>query len=99
MESGLGTSLGRKQGLTDVSWSPDGTSLAFTDRDGLEIVDVVARRTSLAVPQGFGLGWSPDGDWLMLRMGTEIETFDIWVVRADGTELHKVASGYGGEIW
>lgn len=68
-----------------VTWSPDGSRLAYQSSGGITVYDLVTA-TSTALPSApvtgnRSLTWSPDGTWIAFDAGD-----DIWVVRADGTE-------------
>ncbi len=39
--------------------------------------------------------WSPDGRWLAFSRGDLASMAEVYVMRADGSELRKVADGYG----
>jgi len=62
------------RGASSLRWSPDGTRLAFIDKDALwvlawqsrNVTKVCEVRQSTAYLAGFGnrLSWSPDGTWL-----------------------------------
>ena len=75
----------------DQVWSPDGRYLAFTsDQDGREnpyvkLADGSGEAERLAeIPHDFwATSWSPDGKWLLGEV--QAESFDLWIVPADGS--------------
>jgi TolB protein len=88
------------------AWSPDGKTVAFvSERDG-------AHTIYLADPEGTDVrrlvgdqlafatdpAWSPDGTRLAFwGQGAHDTDIEIWVVDADGTDLHAVTSAIGDE--
>jgi Tol biopolymer transport system component len=85
-------------------WSPDGTKIAFLNQktfdDPIE-VDVINKdgTNQHSLTAGFhpvygGLSWSPDGQQLIFNMNGDGKSLDglgrIWVVNADGSNLHKL---------
>jgi hypothetical protein len=106
--SGALTTLGDAPGLGGIDWSPDGALIAFAGKGGVFTVDArTGEKATLAAGSAFGAGgsasrveWSPDGSWLMVEVGHEdLAGPDVWIVRADGSELHKILTGYAGAIW
>jgi Tol biopolymer transport system component len=85
--------------LTGVQWSPDGSLIAFVSHDDVGMhVDVVhADGSSLRrVAAGPYLGgapfeWSPGGKRLAIVVPTGPRSRDVFVVNADGTDLHRIA--------
>lgn len=75
-------------------WSPDGTEIVFVRvkrRDpGIMVVDVAtgARRT-LVIDEAYKPQWSPDGEWIAYV------TKDLWVIRADGTQVTNLSRRRG----
>ncbi len=62
---------------SQISWSPDGSQLAFASEDGnLYLYNLTTRETTNLTNQtsgsNFSPAWSPDGDWLMYY-GTPVE--------------------------
>lgn len=91
----------QQQGFTyGFSASPDGRRIAYhkdyqvylADADGTNATMVTTGNSFNFAPQ-----WSPDGAWLLFVSGEHYNCHPF-VVRADGTELHKVAdrNGYRG---
>lgn len=74
------------------SWSPDGRRVTFLGlagvmtirRDGSGLQEVVHAENPWAQTPN----WSPDGDWIACLIGDD----QLWVVRPDGTGLHRVAT-------
>jgi Tol biopolymer transport system component len=85
--------------LTDVQWSPDGSLIAFVSHDDVSMhVDVVhadggsLRRVVVGpYPGGGRFEWSPDGKRLAIVVPTGPKSRDVYVVNADGTDLHRIA--------
>jgi RTX calcium-binding nonapeptide repeat (4 copies)/WD40-like Beta Propeller Repeat len=75
--------------LLPIELSPDWSKVAFPNNAGVQIVDV-SGPGSTDVPLGsLDLGWSPDSRFLAIS-----EIFaQIFVVRSDGSDLHKIADG------
>ncbi len=92
---GTGRSLYRCLGpcadSISADWSPDGTHLAFTSQDAIDVVDV-ANGTDQTVVAGERLGdlaWSPDGS----RIAYVDDGVRIIVTNTDGTEAHAIVGG------
>jgi Tol biopolymer transport system component len=80
-----------------IEWSPDGTRLAVIDSspNTFSIVHLDGSET-----QNFDLGleaeqvfWRPDGNELIIRTvstGPDVETYGLFVVRADGTDPREI---------
>jgi TolB protein len=82
----------------DHSWTPDGARVAVTVQSGpsevgIEIYD--RSGTLLAELDAPGVdehpAWSPDGAWLAFTSSREGQP-DVYVVRADGTDLRRITS-------
>jgi Tol biopolymer transport system component len=99
------------------AWSPDGTSIAFTrysqaatiwliDADGTNVRRLT---TTTPSPEEGQPQWSPDGNWIVFSRETSHmaasgpqSTWDIFVVRSDGTDLRRLTRNAGsntGPAW
>ena len=77
-----------------LSWSPDGTRIAFVGAGGLYAVNVDG---SGDVPLTSGVGvsfpaWSPDGTKIAFTCAVQAGNNDICVVNADGTGLLQLTT-------
>ena len=72
------------------SLSNDGTRLAYSAADGLNVLDLsTGQNTSFGI-DGYRIIWSPDDTRLLFTMFTT--TFDLYVVNADGSGPQKINS-------
>ena len=103
VESVISLALPRE--AEEVSWSPDGSSLAFFDNISTQSIYWRAKSIWLADSDGADpvwvadgsfynprVSWSRNGDWLVLESLTGTER-EVWSVRANGTGLRKTANG------
>jgi Tol biopolymer transport system component len=90
------------------AWSPDGTQIIFNTNDTPERIQdaeiyIVAsdgsglrRLTHEENASAFRPTWSPDGEWILFTRfafpGQLTKSFDIYVMRPDGTDLRPVTS-------
>jgi len=90
------------------SWSPDGTQIIFNTNDTPERIQdaeiyIVAsdgsrlrRLTHEQYASAFRPTWSPDGEWILFTRfafpGQLTKSFDIYVMRPDGTDVRPVTS-------
>ncbi len=89
-----------------AAWSPDSTTLLFTEAELLpDVFSVVIYRATLAsnevvkisgdVPYTDGWpAWSPDGQWLAFnrKAPNEASGKQIWLMRTDGSEARPLTS-------
>jgi len=90
-----------------IQWLPDGERIGFSTFkarpelyelaiDTREVVDLTSSYDGSGLTL-FAPRWSPDGNWIAMRTSTT-EGLAIQVMRADGTQLTKVADWeFGGE--
>jgi len=80
-----------------LSWSPDGSKIAFFGAGGLYTVNVDGSG-SILLTSSLGVGspnfpaWSPDGSKIAFSCGVESGNSDICVVNADGTGLARLTT-------
>ncbi len=92
---GLGKALFRCRTCTETTaadWSPDGTHLAFSNEDGLSVVDIAewTDRVVVVKPSIGDVAWSPDGS----RIAYVDDGTRIIVTNTDGTEAHAIVGGF-----
>ena len=83
---------------TDMSWSPDGSSLVYAAPDGVFVLVVDTQDTRLLVPCGTGrhactVAWSPMGDEIAVAHDEVVE-----VVSVGGARETPVRSFPGGDL-
>ena len=87
--------------MPDVS--PDGTRIAYHTNYQLYLADADGSN-AMSINTGYGFEfapqWSPEGAWVLFLAGTANVDCDPYLVRSNGTELHKLAdrNGYSGSV-
>jgi Tol biopolymer transport system component len=81
----------------EPAWSPDGTTLVFaryssTGYEGLHLMSATGgneRRLMMTAPSlaQFSPAWSPDGKLIAFRTKHEDDLYQVYTVRADGSDL------------
>ena len=77
------------------SWSPDGRRLAFSRETAAAaqvfVIDVAAGATAIPITDpevdARAPRWSPDGDWIAFRGGTDLPDQALYAVHPDGSGL------------
>jgi Tol biopolymer transport system component len=85
---------GQAQNLT---WSPDGRTLAFEANRAIWVVDAQTKHLARVVSGAASPTWSPDGRRIAFtRLGTKANPNwprqSIWVVNADGSRMRRLVS-------
>ncbi len=92
-ECGLGA-VGPRPGRREIAF----TAACGDERSGVHVVGLDGGRSDqLLVGDAYGAAWSPDGEWLATaRLGRTGDTYQLAVVRADGSDLHVIDTGPEG---
>lgn len=94
------------------AWSPDGSSIAFTeitDPDNFEtrlsLVDVGTQQVRVLTDEEVGgveATWAPDGSYIAFSghrsLGDGTASYEIHMIRPDGTELQRLTRTRGDEF-
>jgi TolB protein len=82
--------------LSGGRWSRDGETLLLDNRESLLLVPIDGgeiRTVEIAsdgnLTPAFSPSWSPDGEWIVFSARAS-KSVDLYIVRADGTNLHQV---------
>lgn len=78
--------------LDRLTWSPDGTRLAFNDRDGVAVMNSDGTEVKRLTTVGQWPSWSPDGTRIAYRR-FESGTSGIWSMNADGSAQKQLSTG------
>jgi Tol biopolymer transport system component len=93
--TGNETKLADTPGLTYLALSPDGDRVAYRTTTGMFVMGADGTGpVKVDSDEGYGIQWSPDGQWLMFQRG-----YDIWIVPAAGGSPRQIASEVGGPAW
>jgi hypothetical protein len=93
--TGNETKLADTPGLTYLALSRDGDRVAYRTTTGMFVMGADGTGpVKVDSDEGYGIQWSPDGQWLMFQRG-----YDIWIVPAAGGSPRQIASEVGGPAW
>jgi TolB protein len=85
--------VGHATGL-NLSWSPDGTQLAFNSRGKLELVNMAGTRYRSLGVFGDQPSWSPDGQWIVFTYGNYVKE-----IRPDGKGVRHILYVNSNKGW
>ena len=85
------------QNSSNLSWSPDGTRLAYiSGNDLLHYLSVVnadgSNKRNLREASGpfLDVAWSPDGNKIAFSVGLDLNSANLWVMNADGSAVTRL---------
>jgi Tol biopolymer transport system component len=81
----------------DVTWSPDGSKLAYVSGGVIAVVDSDGSQRSV-ITAGASPSWSPDGQWLAFAASSEVRS-ELYIIRADGTDRRLVVADGSAPAW
>lgn len=86
-----------------VVWSPAGDRMAFTSKEGLNVLDVATGTTSLNEVDGlkdlYVIEFSPQGDRILFYGQEGGSEHALWSVNIDGSDLRRLVAGIGSGDW
>jgi Tol biopolymer transport system component len=98
----------RSHAGSQLSWSPDGATIAFGSQEGdlfqVDVATSTVQPIELPASTGshFALGpeWSPDGKSLVFSMFLDANgSTDLYTIKSDGTDLVQITDVPGCELW
>jgi TolB protein len=87
--------------MSNMDWAPDGARLVSPSSRGLFLTDTLGRDTLyLGTESGFQADptWSPTGEWIAYSTAGS-DYGDIWLVRADGSDDHRLIRQAAFPAW
>lgn len=86
-------------------WNATGTKLVYTQRSGREIwrADTSGTDSTQLTHNDFidnrAPAWSPDGEWIAWGGLVEGPRFELWIMRADGSDQQKIVEWGRSPAW
>ena len=85
--------------LTNLSWSPDGSKLAYVSGDDLvhylSVVNIDGTNKRLLRETNgpfLDLVWSPDGNKIAYSLGSDFNSSNLWVMNVDGSAVTRITN-------
>jgi hypothetical protein len=95
LATGTATKIADTPALTYLALSPDGGHIAYRTGEGMFVMRADGTGSiELDSEQGYGIQWSPDGQWVLFQRG-----YDIWIAPAAGGSPRLIADEVGGPTW
>jgi hypothetical protein len=89
------------EGIIDLQWLPDGSGFLFTKQNFVDRSNVyrydfttgdTTQLTQFTAEFAIDVSPSPDGEWLVFERSAtnDLSAGDLWIMRRDGTDLHRL---------
>lgn len=79
--------------VSDVSWSPDGKSLVFTNANQVNLINIYSRKITALTDKSQGGNflpdWSPDGKTIVF-ISTRDNNWEIYTMKPDGRDITRL---------
>jgi len=93
-------------GSSSLSWSPDGTRLAFGSNDAsgryISVCNIdgsnLRNLTGPTLTRSFDPAWSPDGKTIVFGT-TVLNNLVLWIMNADGSNMHQLIDDGDSPTW
>jgi Tol biopolymer transport system component/predicted Ser/Thr protein kinase len=82
---------------SDGAWSRDGSRLVFIKGSDLYLANADGTGAQLLVTapgSAYGAAFSPDGSRIRFSVQDQANTYSLWEVRSDGSNLHPLLKGW-----
>lgn len=90
-------------GATPADWSPSGDRIVYNFQNQLWTADTSRIDTTQLTSNGFvnnrDPAWSPNGEWITWSPINDDGNYELWIMRADGTEQEKVVDRGREPAW